>query len=214
MSKHHSEFGLPHAGRGPSGSKWIPAFAGKTAILLILLTGCRGWITEKPPVHPNPNMDTQPKYKPFRESEFFGDKRDMRPLVAGTIARGHLNDDAHFHTGKVNGKLAKTFPKQVVVDHDLLKKGQMKFDIYCAPCHARTGMGDGMVGRRLTIKPRSVHDPRLLTESHGHLFDVITNGYSTMPGYGHQITDAHDRWSIVAYIRALQLSQKPTLKWN
>lgn len=193
---------------------WIFVTAGRIVILMVLLSGCRGWITEKPPVHPNPNMDTQPKYKPFRESTFFGDKRDMRPLVAGTIARGHLNDDVHFHQGKVSGKLATTFPKQMVIDHDLLKKGQMKFDIYCAPCHARTGKGDGMVGRRLTIKPPSFHSDYMHSLAHGHYFDVITNGIRTMPGYGHQITDVGDRWAIVAYIRALQLSQKPSLKWN
>lgn len=179
---------------------------------IVFVFSCRGWTTDKPPYHLNPNMDTQPKYKPYRESKFFSDKRDMRPIEPGTVARGHAKLDPHYNEGKVRGRLATSFPEGFKVDQKTLQKGQMKFDVYCAPCHSRTGDGNGMVGRRMTIKPTTFHSDYLHQMPHGHFFDVITNGIRTMPAYGSQVP-VEDRWAIVAYIRALQISQKPDLKW-
>lgn len=181
-------------------------------LLMQLVSGCRGWTSDLPPVHPNPNMDTQPKYKPYRESKWFSDKRDMRPLEEGVVAQGFLKADDHFYTGKVDGQLTTTFPSQVTVDKALLLRGQNRFNIYCTACHARSGSGDGMVGRRLPVKPTDFHTDYMRSQPVGHFFDVITNGIRSMPSYAPQIPE-QDRWAIVAYIKALQLSQFPNEDW-
>jgi mono/diheme cytochrome c family protein len=149
------------------------------------------------------DMHDQPKYTPLRGSTFFGDQRSARPLVAGTVARGQLHDDTLLYTGKVNGADSTEFP--FVIDERRLRRGQERFDIYCSPCHSRTGEGDGMIVRRGYRRPPSYHDQRLRDAPVGHFFDVITNGFGAMPDHAAQIT-ADDRWAIVAYVRALQLS--------
>jgi mono/diheme cytochrome c family protein len=154
------------------------------------------------------DMHDQPKYVPLRQSSFFGDERSARPLVPGTVARGHLHDDTLLYTGKINGADATVFP--LVPDSRMMARGQERFDIYCSPCHGRTGQGDGMVVRRGFRRPPSFHEDRLRNAPIGHLFDVITNGFGAMPDYATQIR-ADDRWAIVAYVRALQLSEHATL---
>ena len=145
---------------------------------------------------------------PLRQSTFFADERSARPLVAGTVARGQLREDTLLYTGKVDGADATVFP--FPIDERALRRGQERFDIFCAPCHARTGEGDGMVVRRGYRRPPSYHDDRLRSAPVGHFFDVITNGFGAMPDYAAQIT-AEDRWAIAAYIRALQLSAHASL---
>jgi mono/diheme cytochrome c family protein len=154
------------------------------------------------------DMHDQPKYIPLRESAFFGDARSARPIVPGTVARGQLHGDALLYTGKTNGTDATVFPFRV--DAPVLARGRERFDIYCAPCHGRTGQGDGMIVRRGYRRPPSFHQDRLRDVPVGHYFDVITNGFGAMPDYAAQIT-AEDRWAIVAYVRALQLSEHATL---
>jgi mono/diheme cytochrome c family protein len=154
------------------------------------------------------DMHDQPKYIPLRESTFFNDGRSARPLVAGTVARGHLHEDPLLYTGKVNGADATMFP--FPIEERMMARGQERFDIYCSPCHGRTGGGDGMVVRRGYRRPPSYHDDRLQSAPVGHFFDVISNGFGAMPDYAAQIT-VEDRWAIVAYIRALQLSEHATL---
>jgi mono/diheme cytochrome c family protein len=153
-------------------------------------------------------MHDQPKYVPLRQSTFFADARSARPVVAGTVARGQLRDDALLHTAKVNGAVATVFP--FPIDERRLRRGQERYDIFCSPCHARTGEGDGLVVRRGYRRPPSIHDDRLRSAPVGHFFDVITNGFGAMPDYAAQIK-AEDRWAIAAYIRALQLSAHATL---
>jgi mono/diheme cytochrome c family protein len=153
-------------------------------------------------------MHDQPKYIPLRESTFFNDGRSARPLVAGTVARGQLHEDALLYTGKVNGADATVFP--FPIDERVMVRGQERFNIYCSPCHARTGSGDGMVVRRGYRRPPSFHDDRLRSAPIGHFLDVVSNGFGAMPDYAAQIP-AEDRWAIVAYIRALQLSEHATL---
>jgi len=153
-------------------------------------------------------MQDQPKYPPLRESTFFGDFRSERPLVDGTVARGHLRDDALLYTGRVGQSDATVFP--FPIDARVMARGQERFNIFCSPCHGRTGQGDGMVVRRGYRRPPSYHQDRLREAPLGHFFDVITNGFGAMPDYASQIT-ADDRWAIVAYIRALQLSEHATL---
>jgi mono/diheme cytochrome c family protein len=154
------------------------------------------------------DMHDQPKYIPFRESTFFSDERSARPMVAGTVARGQLREDTLLYTGKVNGADATVFP--FAIDEAILRRGQERFDIYCSPCHARTGEGDGMVVRRGYRRPPSYHDDRLRNAPVGHFFDVMTNGFGAMPDYAAQIKP-DDRWAIVGYIRALQLSRQATI---
>ncbi len=153
-------------------------------------------------------MHDQPKYIPLRQSGFFGDARSARPFVAGTVARRHLREDSLLYTGKVNGADATVFP--FPVDEKVMSRGRERFDIYCSPCHGRTGLGDGMVVRRGYRRPPSYLDERLRNAPVGHFFDVMTNGFGAMPDYAEQIK-VEDRWAIAAYIRALQLSGHATL---
>jgi mono/diheme cytochrome c family protein len=153
-------------------------------------------------------MHDQPKFIPLRQSTFFADERSARPLVTGTVPRGQLREDTLLYTGKVDGADATVFP--FPIDERALRRGQERFDIFCAPCHARTGEGDGMVVRRGYRRPPSYHDDRLRSAPVGHFFDVITNGFGAMPDYAAQIK-AEDRWAIAAYIRVLQLSAHASL---
>jgi mono/diheme cytochrome c family protein len=154
------------------------------------------------------DMHDQPKYIPLREAAFFNDARSARPVVQGTVARGQLHEDALLYTGKVDGADATMFP--FAVDDKVMARGQERFNIYCSPCHGRTGLGDGMVVRRGYRRPPSYLDDRLRTAPIGHFFDVISNGFGAMPDYAAQIR-VDDRWAIAAYIRALQLSGHATV---
>jgi hypothetical protein len=154
-------------------------------------------------------MHDQPKYIPLRPSNFFGDGRSERPIIEGTVARGQLYDDTAFYTGKsADGKFVDTFPFPVT--KDVILRGQQRFNIYCTPCHDRNGTGNGMVVQRGFRHPPSYHIDRLRMVPNGYIFDVITNGFGAMPEYAVQIQPA-DRWAVVSYVRALQLSQQGTL---
>ena len=155
------------------------------------------------------DMHDQPKFTPLRASESFADRRSGRPIVEGTVARGRLQEDELLATGKVNGQLADTFPFPVTAE--VLSRGRERFDIFCSPCHGRTGSGDGMIVRRGYKRPPSYHIDRLRDMPAGYFFDVITNGFGAMPDYRSQIPEP-DRWAIVAYVRALQLSQHATIE--
>lgn len=157
-----------------------------------LLTGCRQ------------DMQDQPKYVPLRPSSFFADGRSGRPRVEGTVARGELHANTAFYTGRIDGKPVEAFPFPIT--RAVLDRGQERFNIYCSPCHDRLGTGNGMIVRRGYRHPPSYHIDRLRQVPVGYLFDVITNGLGAMPDYAAQIAP-RDRWAIVAYVRALQLSQ-------
>jgi cytochrome c553 len=150
------------------------------------------------------DMHVQPKLKPLRESNFWGDDRGSRPLVENTVARGELREDTYYYTGKIDGKEGDQMPFPAT--QEVLKRGQERFNIYCTPCHSRTGDGNGMIVQRGFRRPPAYTDPRLLSVPIGHFYDVISNGYGVMPDYAAQVTP-HDRWAIAAYIRALQMSQ-------
>ena len=180
---------------------------GILALAIVVLIGCgRGRISEKPPVHLNPNMDTQQKYKPFRESNFFADGSAMRQPVDGTIAQGDLMDNQEYYTGKTGLETyVTTNPRPVT--KDLLLRGQERFNIYCTPCHGQVGDGKGIIMQyKYPIPPTSMYDDRIRQAEDGYLFHVISNGVRNMPPYDHQIPVA-DRWAIVAHIRVLQDSQ-------
>ena len=150
------------------------------------------------------DMHDQPKYKPYRQSEFFSDGRAMRPFVAGTVARGTLREATPYNTGKIGEDFTTEIP--VAVTAELLERGRGEFQVFCSPCHGRTGTGDGMIVQRGFKRPASYHVDRLRQIPVGYLFDVITNGYGAMADYASQVP-VEDRWAIVAYVRALQLSQ-------
>jgi mono/diheme cytochrome c family protein len=150
------------------------------------------------------DMHDQPKYKPFRESEIFPDKRSARPFVPGTVARGTLREDAAFFTGKVGKEFVAEIPVKVTAE--LLERGQTQFQVFCSPCHGRTGRGDGMVVQRGFKKPPSYHTDQLRQMPIGYFYDVITNGFGAMSDYAAQVPPA-DRWAIAAYVRTLQYSQ-------
>ena len=154
------------------------------------------------------DMHDQPKYIPLRESTFFADGRSARAPVAGTVARDELHEDVLLYTGKLDGRDATVFP--FAVDEKVMARGQERYDIYCSPCHGRTGTGDGMIVRRGYRPPPTLHADRLRLAPVGHFFDVITTGFGAMPDYAAQVR-AEDRWAIVAYIRALQLSEHATV---
>jgi mono/diheme cytochrome c family protein len=157
-----------------------------------LLAGCRL------------DMHVQPKLKPLRESDFFGDGRGSRALPANTIARGQLREDTYFYSGMINGKEGDVMPFPAT--EEVLRRGQNRFNIYCTPCHSETGDGNGMIVQRGFKRPPSYLDPKLVNAPIGHFYDVMTNGFGVMPDYAVQVTP-HDRWAIAAYIRVLQLSQ-------
>ena len=190
---HNAEHAEP-AEKACSASSAVSALI--VVIVAVLVSGCRQ------------DMHDQPKYVPMRESTFFTDARSARPLLEGTVARGHLHDDDLLYGGKVNGRDATMFPFRV--DAAVMARGRERFNIYCSPCHGRTGQGDGMVVRRGYRRPPSMHQDRLRDAPVGHFFDVMTNGFGAMPDYAAQIK-AEDRWAIVAYVRALQLSEHATV---
>jgi hypothetical protein len=154
------------------------------------------------------DMHDQPKIKAYREADFFGDRRGMRPIPEGTVARGHLEDDELLYTGKVNGQFVDEFPFPVT--RAVIERGRQRFNIYCSPCHGRTAYGNGMVVQRGYRRPPSFHEDRLRALPAGSFVDVMTNGFGAMPDYRAQVSPT-DRWAIVAYIRALQLSEHATV---
>jgi mono/diheme cytochrome c family protein len=168
-------------------------------------------------------MQDQPKMKPYRPSSFFADKVSSRQPIEGTVPRGFLRTDTEYFTGKKKGVTsaaaaqpgttgAAAYPDDVDVfplpiDEKLMSRGKERYEIFCSVCHGLTGYGDGMVVRRGFRRAASFHDDRLRQAPVGHFFDAISNGWGVMPSYAPQIPVA-DRWAIIAYIRALQLSQQ------
>jgi len=186
-------------GRTPSSARdpLVALFALAAVLLALASSACRQ------------DMHDQPKYIPLRPSDFFADGRSERPLAEGTVARGHLNGDAEYYTGKgPDGQPVEAFPFPVT--KDIIERGGQRFDIYCAPCHGRLGDGGGMIVRRGFRRPPSYHIDRLRNAPSGYLYGVISSGFGAMQDYAAQI-EPRDRWAIVAYVRALQLSQNASI---
>jgi len=154
-------------------------------------------------------MSQQPSYRPYQPSGFFADGTSARPQPVDTVARGELRNDMLLFEGKdVSGGDATEFPFPVT--GEVLERGRQRYEIYCAPCHGYTGDGDGIIVQRGFTPPPSYHSDRLRQAPVGHFFAVVTNGFGSMPRYAIQVA-VPDRWAIVAYIRALQLSQSAPL---
>lgn len=150
------------------------------------------------------DMHDAAKYEPLEKSAFFKDGRASRQLIEGTIARGKLKEDKLLFTGRDGDAISDTFPFPVTAG--VLERGRERFNIYCTPCHSRTGDGNGMIVQRGYKRPPSFHDDRLRASGPGYFFSVMTNGFATMPSYALQVK-AEDRWAIAAYVKALQLSR-------
>jgi hypothetical protein len=170
---------------------------------LVGLTGCaRGCTSSRPPIHPNPSMDNQPKVRPQTASTFFFNGASMREPVPGTIAIGGLKEDTAFYTGKgEDGQFVAASP--VAVDDAARERGHQRYAIYCQPCHDARGDGKGILFQRGKVPTASFHQDKILKYTDGQIFDVITNGFGLMAGYRWPIPPA-DRWAIVAHVRALQ----------
>jgi len=155
------------------------------------------------------DMQVQPRVNPLAKSDFFPDQRSARPPVEGTVARGELHGDTYFYTGKIGNTPGDYMPFPVT--REVLDRGRERYNIFCAPCHSRVGDGNGFVpSRGFARKPPSFHIPRLQKAPVGYFYDVITEGFGIMPDYSSQIPP-RDRWDIVSYVRALQLSQNATM---
>ena len=162
------------------------------AIAVLGVSGCRQ------------DMHDQPKLEPLEGSDFFSDRRASRPSVDGTVARGELREDFLFYTGFENGELATEFPFPVT--REVVERGRQRFNIYCSPCHGLIGDGLGAVVQRGFQRPPSYHINRLREAPVGHFYNVITHGKGRMYSFNDRIPP-DDRWAIVSYIRALQLSR-------
>jgi mono/diheme cytochrome c family protein len=154
--------------------------------LVLVAAGCRGGTSEHPPFHGWQDMDFQKKYLPEAASSLFPDGRAMRPLVEGTVAQGELREDDAMYRGKdASGTFIPTVP--IPVDDAALRRGQDRFNIYCAPCHDEAGSGHGMVVKRGYPLPVDLGSDRVKTMPDGEIFNVITNGVRNMPSYRKQI---------------------------
>ncbi|MGB5048861.1 MAG: cytochrome c [Caldilineaceae bacterium] len=149
-------------------------------------------------------LEDQPRFEAQEASAFFADGAASRPRVPDTVARGELRLDPLLTTGQVGGQFVDSFP--FTVTQTILERGQQRFEIFCAPCHGLTGDGTGVITEYGMPQPDSFHLPDLREREAGYYFAIITDGTRVMPSYAARVP-VEDRWAIVAYIRALQLSQ-------
>ena len=170
----------------------------------MVLTACgRGDFSDQPPIHLNPNMDTQGKYKAQSASNFFVDGASMRTPVAGTVARGELREDDAYYRGKnASGKFVEKAPMEFTAA--MVQRGQERFNIYCVTCHGVNADGKGRIlDYKYPIPPANFHDERIKKLSDGHMFNAISEGWLNMPSLKAQVS-VDDRWAIISYIRSIQ----------
>jgi mono/diheme cytochrome c family protein len=206
----------------PSGENPLPRWVLPAVTLLVVLSfiplamiaRTRATHTPHTRIQIIPDMDKQPKFRAQRANLLFADGRSERPDVPGTVARDQARLDPHRDKGQTNGTWATTFPAPLTME--IMRRGQDRFGIYCAPCHGLSGQGDGIVQQRADrlqegtwTPPSNLTGEVVAGRPVGHLFNTITNGIRNMPAYGPQIP-VEDRWAIVAYVRALQRSQHAT----
>jgi mono/diheme cytochrome c family protein len=175
-------------------------------LLALLLAGCRGCPSSRPPIHLNPNMDRQPKLLAQAESGFFADGAAMRRPVEGTVPHGQLPESAWREGRDAGGVWVERIP--VPVDARLLARGAERYGVFCAPCHGPTANGKGMLFQRAKVESANLLAPQFRAAPVGQLFDSVTNGVGLMPPYGSQVPVA-DRWAILAFLRQLQADNSP-----
>jgi len=172
--------------------------------LVLVLTACgRGELSDKPPVHLNPNMDSQEKYKAQAESNFFVDGASMRTPVVGTVARGELREDDAYYRGKdAAGKFIARAP--MAFTDAMVLRGAERYGIYCIACHGPKADGKGRIlDFKYPIPPANFHEERIMNLSDGHMFNAIGEGWLNMPSLKAQVS-VEDRWAIISYIRSIQ----------
>ena len=186
---------IPSAHSRDSRKRFVGGWMLAALALLFVCAGCRQ------------DMHVQPRYNPYDPTDFFGDGQSARLPVPGTVARGDLTlgPEELLYTGKLNGQPSEAFPFPVT--KEIVERGRERFNVFCSPCHGFSGDVDGMIVQRGLRHPPSFHEDRLRTAAAGHFFDVITNGFGVMYPYGYRVPP-RDRWAIIAYIRALQLSRQ------
>lgn len=186
------------------------SLAALLAVTALASGGCRGTIFAEPPKHLFDDMDWQNKFLPQAQDDFFADHRAMRPLIDGTVARGELRDDLAFYQGvdAATGKPLVVPPMPVT--QAMIRRGQERFNIFCAPCHDKSGSGHGIVVQRGFHIPVDLSSDHTRALPDGEVFQTITRGVRNMPAYGNQIPEA-DRWAIVTWVRVLERSQHAAL---
>lgn len=178
-------------------------------VIMASLLACRGAKSEQAPFHGFSDMDQQRRVDPQEPSTFFSDGRASRPLVEGTVARGHLRQNDAYERGRVGDQFLARAP--IEVDVATLSRGQDRFDVYCAACHDRTGSGRGMVIVRGHPPPIDLSSERVRTMSDGEIFSTITHGVRNMPPHG-KLIPVPDRWAIVTWVRVIQRSQHASVE--
>lgn len=185
----------------------------------LLLTSCRGDKSSEPPILLMRNMVDQSSYGPQSANQFYKDKLAARAPINGTVAEGEAETNkALFHGIEQNSTMDKPvwitrFP--LILTTEFVKRGKDRFNIYCTPCHGYAGNSDGLATQAAggTIRPTNLHDKEIIQKPVGKIFDAVTNGVNkwNMPGFSEQMS-LQDRWAVVAYVRALQLSQNAVVK--
>jgi mono/diheme cytochrome c family protein len=189
-----------------SGQRRVGVVLAGTILVLLVAAGGRGWPSRQPPIHLNPNMDDQPKYRPQAPSLFFASGSTSQAPTGATIARGDLRENSALFSGR--SAFGSFVSNPLPVDSVLVARGRERFDIYCRPCHGDSGDGHGALYRQSKVEARNLHDDRIKEIPDGQIFDVITNGAGLMQGYRFPIP-VRDRWAIVAYVRELQARGLP-----
>ena len=186
--------------------RYVYLIFGLLVVLVVSIAGFRGSISRKPPIEIFDDMDRQPKVKAQSELHFFADGRADRPIPPNTVARNDLEADDAFYRGEnSDGTFIKGFPDSLVVDETLLKRGQNRFTIYCSPCHGRLADGNGITKSYGMGAVANLTEERIRNMPSGEIFNTLSHGKNTMRGYADKLA-FHDRWAIVAYVRALQLA--------
>ncbi|MDX2111249.1 MAG: cytochrome c [Verrucomicrobiota bacterium] len=194
-------------------------------VATLSIFGLKGRISTKPPIEIFPDMDRQAKFHPQESSALFADGRSDRPAVSGTVLhvtrmqkeykfllpKEHLYTDAFLGSGKLpDATFGRGFPTSITVTNDLMLRGQTLYNRYCAICHGESGNGNGVTKSFGMVATANLLDDRIRTMPEGEIFNTITNGKNTMLGYGPKVA-VEDRWAIIAYLRALELSQNATV---
>mgnify|MGYP000094314302 CR=1 FL=1 len=177
------------------------------AALVVLIAGFRGGVSRRPPIELFPDMVRQAKQRPQFENPFFPDGRGSRTRVEGTVSRGDAYEESPLTTGRVSGTTNFVELNPLPVNQALLARGQERFNIHCAPCHGAQADGNGITKKIAAMGVvANLHDKRIVIMPDGEIFNTVSHGKNLMSGYASDI-NLEDRWAVVAYLRALQLSK-------
>lgn len=175
-------------------------------VAVLSIAGIRGGMSRKPPLEVFPDMKRQPKLRPQKPSAFFPGLSTSRLPVPGTVSHDALLDDNPVATGRIEGTTNFLETNPLPFNEVLLARGRQRFTIYCSPCHSAAGDGNGITTKYGMLRTGNYHEPRIVRMADGEIFNTITHGKNLMPSYASQVT-VTDRWAIIAYIRALELTR-------